>query len=116
MCNFKQQMESYWHNLTDADADRLIEAIDQADEYLQKMIVFRTGLIPKHLRWLQTSAHEFYDLLSPRELQVFQLRIRKHTFPEIAQVVGVTESSCKVYWRRTLNKIKNVIGTPNNDG
>jgi DNA-binding NarL/FixJ family response regulator len=108
-------MESYWHNLTDADADRLIEAIDQADEYLQKMIAFRTGLIPPHLRWLQTSAHQFYDLLSPRELQVFQLRIRKHTFPEIAQVVGVTESSCKVYWRRTLNKITNVIEQSNSD-
>ena len=109
-------MESHWHNLTDADADRLIEAIDQADEYLQKMIVFRTGLIPPELRWLQLSAHTFYDLLSPRELQVFQLRVRKHTFPEIAEVVGVTESSCKVYWTRTITKIHNVIDEPISDG
>tara|TARA_R110001592_G_scaffold110221_1_gene306365 strand:+ start:62 stop:391 length:330 start_codon:yes stop_codon:yes gene_type:complete len=109
-------MESNWHNLTDVDADRLVEAIDQADEYLEKMIVFRSGLIAKELRWLQTSAHEFYDLLSPRELQVFQLRIRRHTFPEIAESVGVTESSCKVYWSRTIKKIKNVIDSGVSDG
>ena len=107
--------ESQWHTITDADAARLIDAIDQADDYLQKMIVFRSGLIPSHLRWLQISAHQFYDLLSPRELQVFQLRIRNHTFPEIAEVVGVTDSSCKEYWRRTLVKIHDVIESGNSD-
>ena len=101
--------ESQWHTITDADADRLLDAMDQADEYVQKMLVFRSGLIPPPLRWLQLSAHQFYDLLSPRELQVFILRCRNHTFPEIAEVVGVTDSSCKEYWRRTLIKIRDVI-------
>ena len=101
--------ESQWHTITDADADRLLDAMDQADEYVQKMLVFRSGLIPPPLRWLQLSAHQFYDLLSPRELQVFILRCRNHTFPEIAEVVGVTDSSCKEYWRRTLIKIRHVI-------
>ena len=107
--------ESQWHTITDADADRLLDAMDQADEYVQKMLVFRSGLIPPPLRWLQLSAHQFYDLLSPRELQVFILRCRNHTFPEIAEVVGVTDSSCKEYWRRTLIKIRDVIDSGNSD-
>ena len=108
--------ESQWHTITDADADRLLDAMDQADEYVQKMLVFRSGLIPPPLRWLQLSAHQFYDLLSPRELHVFKLRCLDHTCPEIAEVVGVTESSCKVYWTRTITKIHNVIDEPISDG
>lgn len=107
--------ESQWHTITDADAERLLDAMDQADEYVQKMLVFRSGLIPPPLRWLQLSAHQFYDLLSPRELQVFKLRCLDHTFPEIAEVVGVTDSSCKEYWRRTLIKIRHVIDSGNSD-
>ena len=107
--------KSQWHTITDADADRLLDAIDQADEYVNKMLIFRAGLVPPQLRWLQLSAHRFYDLLSPRELQVFKLRCQDHTFPEIAEVVGVTESSCKEYWRRTLIKIRRVIETSNSD-
>ena len=107
--------ESQWHTITDADAERLLDASDQADEYLQKMVVFRSGLISPPLRWLQLSAHQFYDLLSPRELQVFKLRCLDHTFPEIAEVVGVTDSSCKEYWRRTLIKIRHVIDSGNSD-
>tara|TARA_R100001594_G_scaffold40078_2_gene71924 strand:- start:2968 stop:3300 length:333 start_codon:yes stop_codon:yes gene_type:complete len=108
--------ETHWHNITDEDNDRLLNAIEHQDAVLQKLIVFRSGLIPKELRWLQLSAHKFYDLMSDRELQVFKMRIRSHTFPEIASVVGVTESSCKEYWRRTLKKISNVIDLPNSDG
>jgi DNA-binding NarL/FixJ family response regulator len=108
--------ETQWHNLTDSDTDRLLSAIEHQDDVLKKLIVFRSGLIPKELRWLQLKAHEFYDLLSERELQVFKLRVRSHTFPEIAAVVGVTESSCKEYWRRTIKKINAVIDLPSNDG
>lgn len=107
--------KSQWHTITDADADRLLDAIDQADEFVNKMIIFRAGLIAPELRWLQLSAHHFYDLLSPRELQVFKLRCRDYTFPEIAEVVGVTDSSCKEYWRRTLIKIRNVIDSGTSD-
>tara|TARA_R110000824_G_scaffold108603_4_gene255776 strand:- start:2628 stop:2960 length:333 start_codon:yes stop_codon:yes gene_type:complete len=108
--------ETHWHNITDRDTDRLLSAIEHQDKITQKLLVFRSGLIPKELRWLQLSAHNFYDLMSARELQVFKLRIRSHTFPEIAEVVGVTESSCKTYWRRTIKKIHTVIDPPSNDG
>jgi len=114
LCSFME--ETAWHNITDEDTDRLLNAIEHQDKVLQKLIVFRSGLIPKEMRWLQLKAHEFYDLLSKRELQVFKLRVRSHTFPEIASVVGVTESSCKEYWRRTIKKINAVIGLPNSDG
>ena len=107
--------ETAWHNITDEETDRLLSAIEHQDTVLQKLIVFRSGLIPKELRWLQLSAHEFYDLMSDRELQVFKMRVRSHTFPEIAEVLGVTESSCKTYWRRTLKKIRDVIDQPISD-
>ena len=83
--------ETHWHNITDRDTDRLLSAIEHQDKITQKLLVFRSGLIPKELRWLQLSAHNFYDLMSARELQVFKLRVRSHTFPEIAEVVGVAK-------------------------
>jgi DNA-binding NarL/FixJ family response regulator len=104
-------MESTWTTLTDADADRLINAIDQADEYLTKLAIFRSGLIPPELRWLQYSAHEFYDAFSEQELKVFKMRCQKHTYPIIATELGISESSCKVYWARSLKKIRRVIET-----
>jgi len=106
-------MESTWTILTDADTDRLIDAIDQADEYIQKMIAFRSGLIPSELRWLQLAAHEFYDSFSPRELEVFKMRCQKHTYPIIADELGISEGSCKIYWARSIKKIKRVIDSGN---
>ncbi len=102
-------MESNWINLTDADGDRLIDAMEQADEYMKKLAIFRSGLIKPELRWLQLAAHEFYDSFSNRELTVFKMRCQHHTYPVIAEELGISESSCKVYWSRSLQKIKNVI-------
>ncbi len=79
------------------------------------MLVFRSGLIEPHLRNLQLSAHKFYDLMSPQELRVFKQRTLGHTFVDIAKEMEITESSVKEYWRRTLNKIKNVIEQANID-
>jgi len=104
-------MKSTWTTLTDADADRLIDAIDQADEFSTKMAIFRSGLIPQELRWLQLAAHEFYDSFSEQELKVFKMKVQKHTYPIIADELGISESSCKVYWARSLKKIKRVIET-----
>ena len=102
-------MESNWINLTDADSDKLIDAMEQADEYLQKLAIFRSGLIEPELRWLQTAAHEFYDSFSDRELTVFKMRCQHQTNPVIAEKLGISESSCKVYWSRSLTKITTVI-------
>ena len=102
-------MDSTWTTLTDADGDRLIDAMEQADEYLQKLAIFRSGLIDPELRWLQLAAHDFYDSFSSRDLEVFKMRCQKHTYPVIAEALGITESSCKVYWSRSLKKIKTVI-------
>jgi len=93
-----------WPNLTDRDTERLGEAIDQAEEYKRKLAIFRSGLIPPELRWLQLAAHETYDSLSPRELEVFKMRTKQHTFPVIAQVLDISVSSAKTYWRRSLAK------------
>jgi DNA-binding NarL/FixJ family response regulator len=102
-------MDSTWTTLTDADADRLIDAIDLANEFTIKLAIFRSGLIPPELRWLQSKAHEFYDDFSEQELKVFKMRCQKHTYPIIATELGISESSCKVYWSRSLKKIKRVI-------
>ena len=93
-----------WPNLTNRDAERLEEAIDQAEEYKRKLAIFRSGLIPSELRWLQLAAHETYDSLSPRELEVFKMRTRQHTFPVIAHALNISVSSAKTYWRRSLAK------------
>jgi DNA-binding NarL/FixJ family response regulator len=53
--------------------------------------------------------------MSPQELRVFKQRTLGHTFVSIAVEMEITESSVKEYWRRTLNKIKNVIEQANID-
>jgi len=108
-------MEEVWSNLTDENTDKWLHAIDRADRYHLQMLVFRSGLIEPHLRHLQISAHRFYDLLSPQELRVFKQRTLGHTFVSIASEMEITESSVKEYWRRTLNKIRNVIEKANRD-
>lgn len=108
-------MEEVWSNLTDDNTDKWLHAINRADRYHRMMLVFRSGLIEPELRHLQLSAHQFYDLMSPQELRVFQQRILGHTFVSIAIEMEITESSVKEYWRRTLKKIKNVIEASIND-
>ena len=108
-------MEEVWSNLTDENTDKWLHAIDRADRSPLHMLVFRSGLIEPHLRNLQLSAHKFYDLMSPQELRVFKQRTLGHTFVDIAKEMEITESSVKEYWRRTLNKIKNVIEQANID-
>ena len=93
-----------WPNLTDRDAERLEDSIDQAEEYTRKLGIFRSGLISPELRWLQLAAHETYDSLSPRELEVFIMRTKQHTFPVIASALEISVSSAKTYWRRSLAK------------
>ena len=102
-----------WHELTDVDADRLINAITRSKEFAAKMAVFQSGFIAHELRWLQLSAHELYDKLSDRERQVFAMRIKQHTFPIIADILEISESTAKTYWRRTLAKCANLFLSPN---
>ena len=97
-------MTTAWHNLSDADADLLEEAIDQSTEFKEKLAIFQSGLIPTEMRWLQLSAHHIYDQLSERERIVFKMRTNQHTFPSIATKLDISASSAKTYWRRALNK------------
>ncbi len=106
-------MSKEWHNLSDADAALLEDAIDQSEEYMKKLAIFRSGLIPPDQRWLQINAHEIYDKLSTRELAVFEMRTLQHTFPVIAQALGVSVSSAKTYWRRCLAKCSDAIMSSN---
>tara|TARA_R100001163_G_C5005234_1_gene152994 strand:+ start:392 stop:733 length:342 start_codon:yes stop_codon:yes gene_type:complete len=93
-----------WPLITNKDYDRLIESIDLGDEFFQKLAIFRSGLIPFHLRQWQLNAHKAYDILSERELEVFKMRLKSHTFPMIAQSLGISDSSAKTYWRRAIKK------------
>ena len=97
-------MKKEWHNLSDADANLLEDAIIQSEEFAAKLAIFRSGLIPPEQRWLQLNAHEIYDKLSPRELSVFRMRTLQHTFPTIADALEISVSSAKPYWRRCLAK------------
>lgn len=108
-------MEEVWSNLTDENTDKWLHAIDRADRYHLRMLVFRSGMIEPELRNLQLAAHKFYDLMSPQELRVFKKRTLGHTFVDIAAEMEITESSVKEYWRRTLKKIGDVIEKTNND-
>jgi len=93
-----------WPNLTDTDQERLEEAIDLGEEFREKLLIFRSGLIDQKYRWLQLEAHKIYDSLSVRELEVFKMRTRQHTFPQIASALEISVSSAKTYWRRSLAK------------
>ena len=90
--------------ITKKDYERLLESIDLGDEFFKKLMVFRSGLIPPHLRHWQLKAHLAYDTLSSRELEVFRMRLKSHTFPMIASALGISDSSAKTYWRRALKK------------
>ena len=112
-------MDKEWHNLSDADATILEDAIVQSEEFAAKLAVFRSGLIPPEERWLQLNAHTIYDKLSEREIEVFNMRTLKHTFPVIADALDISVSSAKTYWRRCLAKCEKMFVSPNecnNDG
>ena len=93
-----------WPNLTDTDQERLEDAIDLGEEFRTKLMIFRSGLIDPEYRWLQLEAHKIYDSLSVRELEVFKMRTKQHTFPQIASALEISVSSAKTYWRRSLAK------------
>jgi len=102
-----------WVELTDEDAERLVRAATRADDYAMKMAIFQSAFIAPEFRWLQTSAHDLYDQLSPRERQVFNMRIKQHTFPIIADALGISESSAKTYWLRTMAKCSKLFMSSN---
>ena len=90
--------------ITNKDYERLLESIDLGDEFFQKLAIFRSGQIAPNLRHWQLKAHQEYDTLSSRELEVFRMRLKSHTFPMIASSLGISDSSAKTYWRRALKK------------
>ena len=102
-----------WVELTDADAERLVSAITRAKDYARKMAIFQSAFIEKEHRWLQLAAHDLYDELSPREREVFKMRIMQHTFPIIAEALGISESSAKTYWLRTMAKCSKLFMSSN---
>lgn len=106
-------MSKEWHNLSDADAALLEDAITQSDEYATKLAIFKSGLIEPELRWLQLGAHQIYDELSDREKTVFNMRLLQHTFPIIAETLDISVSSAKTYWRRCMAKCNKLILSTN---
>ena len=101
--NYPTRMEEF-PLLTDADQERLEDAITLSTSFRFKLNIFNSGLIPPEQRWLQHAAHRAYDNLSQRELQVFKLRCKMLTFPLIGEQLAISTSSAKTYWRRALMK------------
>ena len=95
-----------WYSITDLENDRLLDAIAHAEDASMKLHIFRTGLIPEHLRKYQKAGNMAYDILSKREMQVFSCRLVGQTFPQIAEAIGVSVSSVKTYWRRAIVKCR----------
>jgi DNA-binding CsgD family transcriptional regulator len=104
-----------WPNLTEKNTKMLEDAIDQGEEYTMMMAIFQSGMIEKKYRWLQLSAHAMYDSFSNRQMQVFIMRIKQHSFPEIADALEMSVSSAKTYWRRSLVKCMRVIQSGNSE-
>ena len=102
-------MDANWHTLSNEHSEILADAIDQRQEFTEKLAIFRSGLLHKKHRWLQLTAHDIYDQLSKRELTVLEMRTLKHTFPVIADALGISVSSAKTYWRRCLAKCTKAI-------
>jgi DNA-binding CsgD family transcriptional regulator len=90
--------------ITEESLETLAESVELANDFSEKMTAFRSGLIAKDLRWYQLAAHRAYDQLSSREKEVFMMRLRNHSFPLIAEQIGVSVSSAKTYWRRCIKK------------
>ena len=90
--------------ITAKDYERLIDSIELGDEFYRKLASLRSGLIEPHMRHWQLSAHKAYDNLSERELQVFKMRLKSHSFPTIADTLEISESSANTYWRRAIRK------------
>ena len=95
-----------WYSITDLENDRLLDAIDHAEDASMKLHIFRTGLIPERLRKYQKAGNMAYDILSEREMQVFSCRLVGQTFPQIAEAINVSVSSVKTYWRRAIAKCR----------
>ena len=104
-----------WPNLTNENTKMLEDAVDQGNEYAMMMAIFQSGMIEKKYRWLQLSAHVMYDSFSVSQNEVFSLRIKQHTFTEIADALGMSVSSAKTYWRRSLVKCERVIHSGNSE-
>ena len=90
------------------DTASLDEAVEVSEQFSEKFRVFRSGLIPSHLRIFQLHAHKVYDSCSARQRQVLTLRLRDHTFREIGLALGVGESTAKVHWYRLLKKLSSI--------
>ncbi len=55
-----------WYSITGLENDRLLDAIDHAEDASMKLHIFRTGLMPEHLRKYQKAGNMANDLLSER--------------------------------------------------
>ena len=91
------------------DTASLDEAVDISNEFSEKYRVFISCLIDPSLRYYQLQAHKMYDACTKRQREVLLLRLKHHTFKEIALQLQVQESTIKVHWYRLLRKLSSFI-------
>lgn len=91
------------------DTAPLDDAVDIGEEFADKYRAFVSGLIDPSLRYYQLQAHKMYDACTERQREVLLLRLKHHTFKEIAMQLQVQESTIKVHWYRLLRKLSSFI-------
>ena len=96
-------------NITDADLARLEDAVLLAEEYSEKLGLFKSGFISPELRRFQIAAYAIYDICSDRQLEVCHLRLKNFTFREIGEALGIGTSTAKIHWYRVLKKVSSVL-------
>lgn len=58
---------------------------------------------------------EQWDRLAPRERQVYELRAAGHSYPDIARIAGMKESSARTYYRDARRKLGRPANLPPGD-
>jgi DNA-binding NarL/FixJ family response regulator len=91
--------------LSDADGQRLVDAIDLAGGFHDKTRALINGLLfDDECENFFNAGRRWAARLSKRESDVVIMKLRGLSFYRIADILGLHPSSTKTYWRRAMGK------------
>ena len=91
--------------LSDADGQRLVDAIDLAGGFHSKTRALINGLLfDDEYENFFNAGRRWSARLSKRESDVVIMKLRGLSFYRIADILGLHPSSTKTYWRRAMGK------------
>tara|TARA_Y100000310_G_scaffold327409_1_gene393736 strand:+ start:177 stop:482 length:306 start_codon:yes stop_codon:yes gene_type:complete len=91
--------------LSDADGQRLVDAIDLAGGFHNKTRALINGLLfDDEYENFFNAGRRWAARLSKRESDVVIMKLRGMSFYRIADILGLHPSSTKTYWRRAMGK------------